>query len=119
MYIRRKTVRGKDYYQMVEGYRDDAGKVRHRTIISLGRSATLVDANEALKRNITRTRRELSRLKRQYAATYNFPAEDPIYKNLAKVWKRDAARIARVERWLTQQTEKLASVEAVAKKHLR
>ena len=116
MYIRRKTVRGKDYYQMVEGYRDDAGKVRHRTIISLGRSATLVDANEALKRNITRTRRELSRLKRQYAATYNFPAEDPIYR---KAGNRDAARIARVERWLTQQTEKLASGKAVAKKHLR
>ena len=119
MYIRRKTVRGKDYYQMVEGYRDDAGKVRHRTIISLGQSATLADANEALKRNITRIRRELSGLKRQHAFLYNFPVEDPINKPVAKGRKRGAARIARVERWLTQQTEKLASVEAVAKKHLR
>ena len=49
MFVRSKVVKGHTYYQLVEGYRDGAGKVRHRTVMSLGRSPTVRDAlDEAL-----------------------------------------------------------------------
>lgn len=43
MFVRSKMVRGKTYYQVVETYRDGR-RVRHRTLASLGRFATIEDA---------------------------------------------------------------------------
>src|SRR4051812_41077115 len=43
MFVRSKTVKGRKYYQVIETYRD-GGKVRHRTIVSLGQHPTIEDA---------------------------------------------------------------------------
>src|SRR4051794_13823315 len=43
MFVRSKTVKGRKYYQVIETYRD-GGKVRHRTIASLGQHPTIEDA---------------------------------------------------------------------------
>src|SRR3954447_13846248 len=49
MFVRSKVVKGHTYYQLVEGYRDGSGRVRHRTVASLGREPTIRDAlDEAL-----------------------------------------------------------------------
>ena len=58
MFIRRKTVKGLDYYQVIETYRD-AGRVRHRTMVSLGRRATPEEAIRTCRARMKRLRREL------------------------------------------------------------
>jgi hypothetical protein len=74
MYIRRKTVKCREYYQLVEGYRDDAGKVRHRTLASLGTSATIPDAIKAAELVVRRATRVLKRLETLYPeGTYRRP----------------------------------------------
>ena len=37
VFIRAKIVKNEMYFSLVQGYRDEAGRVLHRTIISLGR----------------------------------------------------------------------------------
>lgn len=59
MFIRAKEVKGQVYYQMVEGYRD-GGKVRHRTIMSLGRDATIAEAMGCSKKEAGRLKRKIS-----------------------------------------------------------
>jgi hypothetical protein len=50
MFIRSKEVNGVTYRQLVEGYRDEkSGRVRHRTIVSLGRNASVRAALAAEK----------------------------------------------------------------------
>jgi hypothetical protein len=44
MFVRSKVVKGLTYYQLVEGYRDSEGRVRHRNLASLGRHPTIEDA---------------------------------------------------------------------------
>ncbi len=58
MFIRRKTVKGLDYYQVIETYRD-AGRVRHRTIGSLGPHPTPVLAVRACRSRVRHLRKEL------------------------------------------------------------
>jgi hypothetical protein len=41
MFVRAKKVKRRVYYQLVQGYRDEAGRVQHRTITSLGTCPTL------------------------------------------------------------------------------
>jgi hypothetical protein len=40
VFIRAKTVKDKTYFQAIQTYRDKQGRVRHRTVVSLGRHAT-------------------------------------------------------------------------------
>lgn len=47
MFVRAKTVKGRTYYQAVETYRDEDGRVRHRTLGSLGTHATIAAARAA------------------------------------------------------------------------
>jgi hypothetical protein len=37
MFIRGRIVKDELYFAVIQGYRDEAGRVRHRTIVSLGR----------------------------------------------------------------------------------
>jgi hypothetical protein len=59
-YIRKKKVDGREYYQVVEGYRED-GKVKQRVLAHLGRHATIDEALEHLPSSIERRRRVLPR----------------------------------------------------------
>lgn len=61
MFIRSKTVGGRTYYQVVQGWRE-GGRVRHRTIASLGRSPTIELALDAAE-----SQREAARLERDGA----------------------------------------------------
>ena len=62
MFIRAKIVKNEMYFSLVQGYRDEAGRVRHRTIISLGRCDEVDWAIDEATRTIGRCRRRLKRL---------------------------------------------------------
>jgi hypothetical protein len=49
MYIRRANVKGETYYSIVQGYRDEFGRSRHRVIVSLGRSPSIPEAIESTR----------------------------------------------------------------------
>ena len=59
MFIRARIVKDEMYFSLVEGYRDEAGRVRHRTIISLGRSDEVAGAIEEATRTTGRCQRRL------------------------------------------------------------
>jgi hypothetical protein len=61
MFIRRKVAKGETYYQAVEGYRDEQGRVRHRTVASLGRSATPDEAVVVARKNLRRLQTRLAK----------------------------------------------------------
>jgi hypothetical protein len=62
VFVRSKIVNGTIYYQLIEGYRDpDTGKVRQRTIASLGTSPTLADAIARAKLTVRAKKRRLER----------------------------------------------------------
>jgi hypothetical protein len=58
MFIRRKTSRNRETFQLVESYRKD-GKVRQRVIIDLGRKDTVEGAIAVCERRITWMTREI------------------------------------------------------------
>ncbi len=59
-YVRKKKVKDREYYQLVEAYREN-GKVRQRVLAHLGRSPNVDDALETLPQSIAMRRRVLSR----------------------------------------------------------
>jgi hypothetical protein len=74
MYLRTKTVKGRTYYQVVEGYRDVAkGKdgrpisvVRQRVLMSLGTCPTLPEALEARQDRLAQLEEERAQLLKRY-----------------------------------------------------
>jgi hypothetical protein len=104
MYIRRKEVKGGTYYQVVEGYRD-AGRVRHRTVASLGRSPTIADAIKVEERALTAAKRELEKARAWFPS---LPLSDQPRWALAK--------IERLQRQLTQRQERLDRYRQLARR---
>ena len=103
MYIRKKEVKGGTYYQAVEGYRDAAGRVRHRTIISLGRCATIDEA-------IAENRREERRLRYRLGVRKGQSVDTTKSYMSATVKKSRERLVAR----LTQQEERREQLRKVA-----
>jgi hypothetical protein len=102
MFIRSKVVKNQTYYQVVEGYRDEQGRVRHRTVGSLGQCPTPKDAIEANKRRMARLGRRLGRVE---AIQHS------------ELFAREAERLRTAIGRLTQQNEKLAAIgKALSKK---
>jgi hypothetical protein len=99
MFIRSKVVKGFTYYFVVEGRRVE-GKVRQRTLVSLGRHATLPEALEAARRELTHRRRERSKL-----AIPNPPKA--IANRLAVIDRRMAVLTERIEIMRTLRKSKL------------
>jgi hypothetical protein len=62
MFIRRKVVKGQTYYQAVEGYRDEQGRVRHRNLAALGRSPTPDAAVAVARKDLRRLQARLAKL---------------------------------------------------------
>lgn len=62
MFIRSRTAKGTTYYQVIATYRDDDGKVRHRTVLSIGRHPTPAIALAAARKALARTKREIARM---------------------------------------------------------
>lgn len=60
MFIRTKTAKGRTYYQIVEGFREN-GKVCQRIVLSLGQNQDPADALDALKWTLKRLRSRVSR----------------------------------------------------------
>lgn len=82
MYIRSKVVKGAEYFQVVQGVRE-GGRVRHRTLVSLGRHPTVAEALEHEKRVLTARKRELTRLRRDHPDDPSFP--DPSMKVVDRI----------------------------------
>ncbi len=97
MFIRQKTVKGETYYQAVETYRDD-GKVRHRTVASLGRHSDPAVAIKTQKRMIRTFQRKLNILASARSA-------DPDIDR----------RCVELERRIAEHQEVVAKLQAVAK----
>ena len=104
MYIRKKEVKDATYYQAVEGYRDAAGRVRHRTIISLGQCATIDDAIAETRREERRIRHRLGVRKGQSVDTTRISYMSATAK---KAFERLCVR-------LTQQEERRDALQKVA-----
>jgi hypothetical protein len=103
MFIRAKKVKGRVYYQLVQGYRDFVGKVRQRTIASLGTSPTVEDAIKAAKRELSGIRRQRGR----YVGSYG---SKTIAAKIARLDRQEAAAVARLE-LLESALTKLHSVD--------
>ena len=103
MYIRKKEVKGGTYYQAVEGYRDAAGRVRHRTIISLGQCATIDEA-------IAETKRQERRIRRRLGVRIGEPVDTTKSYMSATRKKYVERQLAR----LTQQEERRDALRKVA-----
>lgn len=101
MYIRKKTVKSEAYYQVIEGFRDASGRVRHRNIISLGRCPTIEAA-------IARTERVEARVRRRLA-------ELPEGAELSEPVRAERDRLAAR---LTRQAERRAALQQVAERLL-
>jgi hypothetical protein len=89
MFVRSKVVKGRTYYQMVEGYRDELGRVRHRNIVSLGDCDTVEKALGAEKRWLARSRRELARIFMPDPATIGLKARiERLERGIARIEAR-------------------------------
>jgi hypothetical protein len=97
MYVRDKVVKGRTYYQLVEGYRD-GDKVRHKTLASLGTASTLTEARANLKRKVARLRRHL-----------------PLVTPDATLFPRFAREAAALQAQLDKLTQLMARLEALDK----
>ena len=62
MFIRSKVVNGETYYAIVESYRDGA-RIRHRQVISLGRSPNAESAIAAITRASRQAERRVALIK--------------------------------------------------------
>jgi hypothetical protein len=96
VFIRSKVVKGATYFQVIEGYRDEQGRVRHRTVGSLGQCPTPRDAIEANKKCLARLGRRLARW-------------EPIAEH-SQMATREAERLRTAIERLTQQNEKLTAM---------
>ncbi len=97
MYIRRKVVKGQTYYQLVEGFRD-GGKVRHKTLASLGTASTLAEARADLKRQVARLRRRLQRVAPGAALIPGFARKAAALRAQLDTLTQRAARLEALER---------------------
>ena len=99
MFVRRKSAKGRDYYQVVEGFRDAEGKVRHRNIAALGRSPTIQGAIDATTSRLRAAERALEKHHRLW------PGSSPLSARVRR--ERD-----RLERQLARHKEKLVALRA-------
>jgi hypothetical protein len=100
MYIRGRKVRDTWYYHLVERYRDGLGRSRMRTVASLGRARSLLEARDAVTREIQLLSAELHAM-----------GEGPHRGREARVHDRLLARIAREGRKLVVITYALVRLE--------
>jgi hypothetical protein len=105
MYIRSKVVKGATYYQVVDGYRDAEGRVRHRTVASLGRCPTIEEAILQIGATEARIRRRLAKL-----------PEAGLSRTLRTKRDRLAARLTQqgARRTVLQEVAKAGSVDTTA-----
>jgi L-alanine-DL-glutamate epimerase-like enolase superfamily enzyme len=96
MFIRSKVVKGETYYQAVEGYRDEQGRVRHRTVASLGRSATPDEAVVVARKDLRRLQARLAKF-------------EPLASYSKQFGRRVDGLRSRMAR-LTQQLERLKAL---------
>jgi hypothetical protein len=87
MYVRKKTVKGRDYYQIVTGVRDGE-RVQQRIVLALGTTPDPRAALKGMERELARLRRERDR---------HTPREG-MSRTTARTIERLDARIAKLQR---------------------
>jgi hypothetical protein len=100
VFIRGKIVKDALYYQLIEGFRDN-GRVRHRTVISLGQNETIEEAIEENERHIRRDKRRLKKLDAEY------PDLDAVPGRVVRETQMLRARLTRQE----ARRDRLAEVQ--------
>jgi hypothetical protein len=98
MFIRSKLVNGQAYHQLVRGYRDEQGRVRHHTVASLGRHATPQEAIAAAQDDLRKLEARLRELE---------PPAEP-----SKTSARQAARLRAQVARLNLRIERLTACAA-------
>jgi hypothetical protein len=102
MYIRSKVVKGRTYYQLVEGKRErtpDGSVVRQRIVMALGTCSTLPEALKARKRLLAQLRKSEASIAELY------PGETPRPKRVVEELRSLGYAIPRLER----EIERLAA----------
>ena len=108
MFIRRKPSHdnsGHDYYQVIETYRE-GGKVKHRSIVSLGTSSTPAEAIKHQRANLREWRRQLFFVEEQVRSDQ---------ANGISVLKRVQRNHDRLVRWIAEGEAKVEKLKAVSK----
>ena len=108
MFIRRKTDNssGQTYYQVVETYRED-GKVKHRSVLSLGTFETPELALKSLRWRRQSLEQSLQ-LDRNHVNTLNMALDDP-----TGFWSAEVRRVGlrRLRRDLREHEREVAKAE--------
>lgn len=85
-YVRKKRINGSEYYYLVEGYRDEDGKVRQRVIKYLGKHVSIEDAKAAAADVVPNYIEELKEISAVYAQ--NLKASVRNYKESSGIYGR-------------------------------
>jgi hypothetical protein len=62
MYIRKSRISGRDYYAVVEAYRDEFGRAKQKLIVTLGTNPTPTEARKAAKAQIAEDEKLIARI---------------------------------------------------------
>jgi hypothetical protein len=119
MFVRKKVVKGRDYYQLVESRRVD-GQPRQKVLLHLGRYETVEAAQKGWSKDIRRLRRQARRERERLGQDVPerrelFPFERDMLKK-AENAERKAARLAnkleRLRRIVAQRSGEVPEGEA-------
>jgi predicted ABC-type ATPase len=99
VFIRKKTVKGHEYYHLIEGYRDPDGRVRHRVIVSLHKHKTVGAAIRSCKARLRAAVRQHERWES------DFPLSSPRSPWVLKEIAAAGNRVALLQAWLSRLDE--------------
>jgi hypothetical protein len=99
MFVRKKTVKGHVYYQVIHGFRDAGGRVRHRCVVSLRQHATIGAALRFCRARLRAVRREHVKWES------DFPSSSPRSGWVLREIKAAAKRVTDLEAWLSRLEE--------------
>jgi hypothetical protein len=121
MYIRKSHVDGKDYYAVVETYRDRLGRARQHMIVSLGPTPKITEAIKATEKSISADTDSVVRIAK--ALTEQWEEDDmdplPLVKRIAKEGLEDLEILDQVvDEELEGEEDELAKTSSPAERNV-
>jgi|SRR5215211_780648 len=112
-YVRKKQIKGGEYYYLVEGHRNEDGKVRQRVIKYLGKHGSMEEARQAAGESVVPKDRlkKLEEINAEYLVHFNAwsrrskESNDIYYELLSLKGVRSRAATARRARLKERQAE--------------
>lgn len=96
VFVRKKTVKGHDYYAVIQGFRDPDGRVRHHVVVSLKRHPSVAAALRSCKAKLSAARRQHEKLES------GFPTSSPRAAWVLREIESAAAQVRMMEAWLSR-----------------